>query len=223
MDARLTGRPSGNTESYVVTLAHGWHSFKIQIADYAGNAGPWSTAKPTLSYQVSGGAETQFSEETLQLSVCPDGYVQGGVTLASGATLTNTAGGTGSVPSTAAVIYGGVTATGTGATMSGPFKFEGGKLAFQNVAPNTHELAEVLAFENPAQDFLANVGEITVDFTDTPTRGKIAICPLGGMTQAAVEAKLAVTVNGEPFDKFQLQIANGIVYLNKGGTVIMVR
>ena len=222
VDTGLTGA-SGNTLTYKVTLARGWHRFEIRTYDNTGNAGPWSGNGLAVSYQVAGGAQTLFSEQTLALTVCPDGYVQGGVTLASDATLTNTAGGTDSVPSTAAVIYGGVTATGTGATMSGPFKFEGGKLAFQNVAPNTHELAEVLAFENPAQDFLANVGEITVDFTDTPTRGKIAICPLGGMTQAAVEAKLAVTVNGEPFDKFQLLIENGTVYLNKGGTVIMVR
>ncbi|MBR4172266.1 MAG: hypothetical protein IKR48_11505, partial [Kiritimatiellae bacterium] len=216
IDSGLTGA-SGNTLTYKVTLARGWHRFEIRTYDNTGNAGPWNGSGNAVSYQVAGGSQTRFSEQTLALTVCPDGYVQGGVTLASNATLSNGA------TENAAVIYGDVTATGTGATMSGPFKFEGGKLAFQNVAANTRDLADVLAFTNPNANFLANVGEITVDFTDTPTRGKIAICPLGGMTQTAVEAKLSVTVNGDPFDKFRLQIENGTVYLSKGGSVLMIR
>ena len=218
VDSMLTGRPNNNTESYTVTLARGWHSFKIQIADYAGNAGPWSTAKPSLSYQVADGPQLQFSEATLQLSVCPDGYVQGGVTLATGATLANGA------TENAAVIYGDVAATGTGATMAGPFRFEGGTLAFRNVAPATTDLANVLAFSNASVDMLANVGAITVDYADKPTRGRIPVCPLYGLTEEAAKAKISVTVAGEPADNIICTVENGNITLrNTSGTVLLFR
>ena len=218
VDSKLTGRPGNNTESYTVTLARGWHSFTIQIADYAGDAGPWSTAKPTLSYQVADGPQVQFSEATLQLSVCPDGYVQGGVTLASGATLANGA------AENAAVIYGDVAATGTGATLAGKFKFAGGTLAFQNVAPNTADLANVLAFENPAADMLADVDAITVDYADKPTRGRIPVCPLYGLTEEAAKAKISVTVAGEPAEHIACTVENGTITLrNTSGTVLFFR
>ena len=218
VDSMLTGRPGNNTETYTVTLARGWHSFKIQIADYAGDAGPWSTAKPSLSYQVADGPQLQFSEATLQLSVCPDGYVQGGVTLASGATLANGA------AENAAVIYGDVAATGTGATLAGKFKFAGGTLAFRNVAPNTADLANVLAFENPAADMLADVDAITVDYADKPTRGRIPVCPLYGLTEEAAKAKIAVTVAGEPAEHIACTVENGTITLrNTSGTVLFFR
>ena len=216
VDTGLTGA-SGNTLTYKVTLARGWHRFEIRTYDNTGNAGPWSGNGYAVSYQVAGGAQTLFSEQTLQLSVCPDGYVQGGVTLASGATLSNGA------SENAAVIYGDVTATGTGAAISGPFQFEGGTIAFENVSPDTRNLSSVLAFENPADNFLANVKEITVDFTSQPTCTRIAVCPLGGMTSLEAEAKVTATVNGVPYDKCRIQIDGNTVYLNRGGTVIFVR
>ncbi|MBR0506200.1 MAG: autotransporter-associated beta strand repeat-containing protein, partial [Kiritimatiellae bacterium] len=217
VDTGLTGT-SGNTLTYKVTLARGWHSFRIQIADFAGDAGPWDTSKPAISYQVANGAQTQFSEQTLQLTVCPDGYVQGGVTLASGARLANGA------AENAAVIYGDVAATGTYATISGPFKFEGGTLAFRNVAPNTADLANVLAFSNAAVDMLANVGAITVDYADKPTRGRIPVCPLYGLTEEAAKAKVAVTVAGAPVDNIQVKVENGTITLrNTSGTLLYFR
>ena len=217
VDTGLTGA-SGNTLTYKVTLARGWHSFRIQIADFAGDAGPWDTSKPAISYQVANGPQTQFSEATLQLTVCPDGYVQGGVTLASGARLANGA------AENAAVIYGDVTATGTGATLAGKFKFAGGTLAFQNVAPNTADLANVLAFENPAADMLADVDAITVDYADKPTRGRIPVCPLYGLTEEAAKAKIAVTVAGEPAEHIACTVENGTITLrNTSGTVLFFR
>ena len=144
--------------------------------------------------------------------------MQGGVTLASGARLANGA------AENAAVIYGEVAATGTYATISGPFKFEGGTLAFRNVAPNTADLANVLAFSNAAVDMLANVGAITVDYTDKPTRGRIPVCPLYGLTEEAAKAKISVTVAGEPAEHIACTVENGTITLrNTSGTVLFFR
>ena len=61
-------------------------------------------------------------------------------------------------------------ATGTGATVSGGFKFDGGALAFQNVDPAARDLTTMLAFANQPADYLADVGAIMIDFTAKPTR-----------------------------------------------------
>ena len=216
-DTGLTG-DSNNTLSYKVVLAKGWHKFRIQTADFTGSAGPWSGQnKKAVSYQVAGGTETFFSEATLPMTVCPDGYVQGGVTLASNATLSNSA------TENAAVVYGDVTATGTGATMIGAFKFDGGTLAFQNVAPNVNDLSTVLAFTNPAADYLADVGAITVDFTEKPTRSKVKVGPAGGLTAETAAQKVRVTVDGEPV-KAGCLIENGDLKIRLShGTVLFVR
>ena len=217
-DTGLTG-DSNNTLSYKVVLAKGWHKFRIQTADFTGSAGPWSGQnKKAVSYQVAGGTETFFSEATLQMTVCPDGYVQGGVTLASNATLSNSA------TENAAVVYGDVTATGTGATVNGAFKFDGGTLAFQNVAPNANDLSTVLAFRAPAADYLADVGAITVDFTEKPTRSKVKVGPAGGLTAETAAQKVRVTVDGEPAVRFGCFIENGDLKIRLAcGTFIIVR
>ena len=216
-DTGLTG-DSNNTLSYKVVLAKGWHKFRIQTADFTGSAGPWSGQnKKAVSYQVAGGTETFFSEATLQMTVCPDGYVQGGVTLASNATLSNSA------TENAAVVYGDVTATGTGATVNGAFKFDGGTLAFQNVAPNANDLSTVLAFRAPAADYLADVGAITVDFTEKPTRSKVKVGPAGGLTAETAAQKVRVTVDGEQAVRFRCFVENGDLKLRfaRGLTVII--
>ncbi len=217
-DTGLTG-DSGNTLSYKVVLAKGWHKFRIQTADFTGSAGPWSGQnKKAVSYQVAGGTETFFSEATLAMTICPDGYVQGGVTLASDAALSNGA------TENAAVVYGDVTATGTGATMSGAFKFEGGTLAFQNVAPNVNDLSAVLAFTNPTADYLADVDAITVDFTEKPTRSKVTVGPAGGLTAETATEKVRVTVDGEPSVRFSCLVENGDLKIRLSrGTVLFVR
>ena len=217
VDTGLTGA-SGNSLTYSVTLSRGWHKFEIRTYDNTGNAGPWSGKGLAVSYQVAGGAQTLFSEATLALSVCPDGYVQGGVTLASGATLSNNA------SENAAVVYGNVTATGTGATMSGAFKFDGGTLAFQNVAANANDLSTVLAFTNPAADYLKDVGAITIDFTDKPVRSKVTVCPAGGLTAETAAQKVSVTMNGEPVKVLGYMIEDGNLKARLcRGTLIIVR
>ena len=224
VDTGLIGtNNTAKTETYTTTLGRGWHSFRIQTVDFSGNAGPWSGTAVPVSYKVGDGEQTLFSEQTLQLTVCPDGYVQGGVTLASNARLENGAGRDALVAS-AAVVYGDVTATGTGATLAGPFKFAGGTLAFRNVAPNTADLSSVLAFEDPATDMLADVDAITVDYADKPTRGRIPVCPLYGLTEEAVQAKVTVTVAGAPVDNIQVKVENGTITLrNTSGTVLFFR
>ena len=217
VDTGLEGT-SGNSQTYPVTLSQGWHKFRIQTADFTGNCGPWSGKGLAVSYQVGSGAQTLFSEATLALSVCPDGYIQGGVTLASGATLSNGA------SENAAVVYDGVTATGTGATLDGAFKFCGGTLAFQNVDPATRDLPTVLAITNPADGYLADVGAIAIDFTAKPVRSKVTVCPAGGLTAETAAQKVSVTVNGEPVGRFGCLVEDGNLKLRlASGTIIIVR
>ena len=221
VDSGLTG-DSNNTLSYTVTLAQGWHKFRVQTADFTGNAGPWSGQnKQPVSYQVAGGAETLFSEATLPMTVCPDGYIQGGVTLASDAKLSN------NVTEGAAEVYGTVKATGTGATVSGPFKFKGAKLAYVNVAPSAHDLTQLLAFENASADMFANLGGIDVDFTSEPAVGAIKVSPAYGLAAAdlAANVPVAVTVNGQPYTKqFKATMKDGnIQIMFRIGTAIFIR
>ena len=125
---------------------------------------------------------------------------------------------------TAAVIYGDVAATGTGATLAGKFKFAGGTLAFRNVAPNTADLANVLAFENPAADMLADVDAIMVDYADKPTSVSIPVCPIYGLTEEEAKAKIAVTVAGAPAEHVICTVENGNITLrNTSGTVLFFR
>jgi hypothetical protein len=206
-DTGLLGE-SGNANVWTTTLTEGWHRFRIQTADFSGAAGPWNTGKPAVSYQVAGEEERVFTDKNLVLSVCPDGYIQGGVTLASDATLTNGA------SEKTAVVYGDVTATGTGATMRGAFTLDGGTLAFRNVSPNVRDLSTVLSIENPAADYLRKVGAIAVDFTGKPRRAKIVVCPAGGLTAAEAAAKMVVTQDGEPVKTSGCQIMNGRIVLS---------
>ena len=216
VDSGLTGANS-DTPVYTVTLSKGWHKFRIQTADYTGNAGPWNTGKYALSYKVgTDGTEMQFTDANLRFSMCPDGYIQGDVTLASGATLSNTASGE-------ALVYGNVTATGTGATVSGGFKLSGGMLAFRNVDPAARELTTMLAFTNQPADYLADIGAITIDFTAKPTRGKVTVCPAGGLTAEAAADKVSVTVDGEPM-KAKCLVEDGNLKVRLAcGTFIIVR
>ena len=216
VDSGLKGE-SGNSQTYKVTLSRGWHKFEIRTYDNTGNAGPWGGNGFAVSYQVADGPETLFSEQTLALSVCPDGYIQGDVKLASGATLSNGASGE-------ALVYGNMTATGTGATVNGKFRFEGGTLAFQSVDPAANDLATMLAFSNPSADYLADIGAITVDFTAKPTRSKVTVCPAGGLTAETAAQKVRVTVNGEPVDHVQCVVEGGNLKVRLAcGTVIYVR
>jgi HSP20 family molecular chaperone IbpA len=71
---------------------------------------------------------------------------------------------------------------------------------------------------------LADVDAITVDDADKPTRGRIPVCPLYGLTEEAVQAKVTVTVAGAPVDNIQVKVENGYVMLrNTKGTVLFFR
>ncbi len=216
VDSGLDGN-SGSTLTYKVTLAYGWHHFRIQTADFTGNAGPWSGNGLSVSYQVAGGEQTLFGTDTLAMSVCPDGFMQGNVTLASNSRLTNGA------TKNAAEVYGTFEATGTGAIVSGPFKFEGAKLAYSNVAANTKDFTSLLKFENAAEDMFANLGGIEVDFAADPAIGTAVIGPAYGLAAEDIESNASVTVNGEPYtkkytvtvedNKIKLYFSRGLVFI----------
>ena len=217
VDTGLTGS-SATSPLWKTTLSKGWHKFRIQLADFAGSAGPWSGKGLAVSYQVEGGAETLFSEQTLALSVCPDGYIQGDVVLASNATLSNNA------SENAASVLGNITAIGTGATMNGKFKFDGGTLAFSCVDPAERDLATMLAFENQPADYLADVDTIAIDYMAKPTRNKVKVCPAGGLTAQTASQKVRVTVDGEPVPHFQCLVENGDLKVRfASGLVIYLR
>ena len=92
------------------------------------------------------------------------------------------------------------------------------------MAPNTTDLASVLAFENPAADMLADIGAIAVDYASAPTRGRIPVCPLYGLTEEEATAKMSVTIAGEPADHIVCTVENGTITLrNTSGTVLLFR
>ena len=216
VDTGLDGN-EGSTLSCTMVISRGWHRFRIQAADFSGNSGPWGGKGYPVSYQVAGGDQKNFSQENLVFSLCPDGYVQGDVTLASNARLENTAEG-------AACVYGNIVATGTGAVVAGGFKLDGGTLSFLNVAPDTRDLSTVLAFENPAEDFLADVGAINIDFTARPTRGTVRICAAGGLDAAGAAEKISVSINGEAFTRARCTVEDGfLVAMIPVGTRVIIR
>ncbi len=147
--------------------------------------------------------------------VYPYTTVQGAVELASGARLSNGA-------SAAVVVSGAVTATGTGAAMDGAFTFDGGTLAFAGVAPTESDLSARLAFTNASSGFLAGAGAITVDFTARPTRGKVVVCPAGGLTAAAAQAKVTATVNGAPLKGAKVAVIDGKIVLRIPRGVMLI-
>jgi hypothetical protein len=220
VDSGLDGN-NGSTLTYTVALSRGWHSFRVQTADFTGNAGPWSGNGFAISYQIDDGAQTFFGTDTLDMTVCPDGFIQGEVALASNARLAN------NVAEGAAEVYGTFKATGTGATVSGPFKFKGAKLAYANVAPATRDLTKFLGFENAAGDMLAELGGIDVDFASEPSAGTITVCPAYGLTSAnlAANVPVAVTVNGAPYAKqFKATVKDGnIAIVFRSGSVLFFR
>ena len=111
--------------------------------------------------------------------------------------------------------------------MSGPFKFEGARLAYANVAPGTHDLTKLLAFGNVSADMLANLGGIDVDFTSEPVVGAIKVSPAYGLAVAdlAANVPVAVTVNGQPYTKqFKATMKDGnIQIVFRSGTAIFIR
>ena len=220
IDSGFTGA-SSTSPTWKITLSRGWHRFEIRTFDNTGYSGPWGGNGIAISYQVEGGAQTQFSEKTLSLSVCPDGYVQGEVSLGANATLVN------SVAKNAAVVYGMVKSTGLGATVSGPFKFEGAKLAFGNVPEDVQNLTDMLKFQNAPADMLANLSGIEIDFAGPPSVDVLVVSPAYGLTRANLESKVSVsaTIKGKPRkEKYSATIRDGnILIVFQPSSVILIR
>ena len=89
---------------------------------------------------------------------------------------------------------------------------------------DNYSMSTAQYWQHAAVDMLANVGAITVDYADTPTRGRIPVCPLYGLTEEAVQAKVTVTVAGAPVDNIQVKVENGTITLrNTSGTLLFFR
>ena len=76
-----------------VALAPGWHRYEACSYDGSSSSGP--SGGSAVSYAIKRDGESAFSEymkfneDTLTLALTPDGYLQGDITLASGAAVTN--------------------------------------------------------------------------------------------------------------------------------------
>ena len=160
----------------------------------------------TVGSIVNAGAGTAtLSCQTLFSGAYPYKVLQGDVALASGTTLRN---GT----ATPVIAQGSIIAAGTGVIMDGAFKFMGGTLLFSDVDSAIRDLSTKLAFTNAMEDYLANVGAVTVDFTAMPNRNKVLVCAAGGLTADMAAQKVRVTMCGESI------VSNGIV---EGGSLIL--
>jgi hypothetical protein len=194
-----------------LTLAAGWHRYWTRHTGAAGTV---------TKVSIGGAATATFGaeNEAIWFSLCPDGWIQGDVTLCAGATLENRA------ATGAASVTGTVKATGTGAKLRGPFSFDGGTLDFGTVSPATRDLSAVIAVENPADGYLADAAAVRVAFDGEPGNGCIRICPAGGLTAEEAAAKLDVTVSGAPPAKrFKVEVRDGTVCLARSGFALIVR
>jgi hypothetical protein len=127
----------------------------------------------------------------------------------------------------AAAVYGTMKSTGMGATVSGPFKFEGAKLAYGNVPQDVQDLTEMLKFQNAPANMLANLGGIEIDFAGPPSVDVLVVSPAYGLTLADLETKVSVsaTINGRPRkEKYSATIRKGnILIVFQPGSVILIR
>ena len=82
----------------------------------------------------------------------------------------------------------------------------------------------MLAFTDPADDYLADIGAISVDYTDKPKCATVTVCPAGGLTSEAAAEKVAATVNGTPIKGAKVAVEDGNVVLhNPVGFAFFVR
>ena len=215
-----------------VTMTAGWHRYEVRTFDSSGSSGPWSGSNiPALSYAVKTAADADFgeylafNEDSLTLSLAPDGYLQGEIALASGAAVTN-------VSETAALVYGDISANGaTGAVMAGKFACVSNTVDFGTVAADVNDLSGVLRFDNAATNLFADVGKIAVNFADRPMLSTVVVGPSGGLEALSAEAlaeRVAVTVDGVPAASVrcapQVLIEDGELQLRFSiGTIILIR
>ena len=194
-----------------ITLTAGWHRY---WARYMGAAGTVTKVSIEGAPAVTFGAEN----EAIWFSLCPDGYMQGNIWLAAGATLENKA------ANGAASVTGEILADGAGTTLRGAFSFDGGTLNFGTVPAATRDLSSVIAIENPAAGYLAHAAAVKVRFDGEPSSGLIKVCPAGGLTAEEAAAKLDITVAGAPLGrKFRVDVRNDTICLSRGGMMIIVR
>ena len=212
-----------------VALAPGWHRYEVCTYDGTGSSGPSGGSAVSYAVKRAGdsafGEYVKFNEDSLTLSLAPDGYMQGEIALASGARVTNAS-------ATPALVYGDISADGaTGAVMSGKFACVSNTVDFGTVAADTSDLSTVLRFDNAATNLFADVGTIAVDFAAKPTVGRALVGPAGGL-EALPDAELArrfrVTVGGVPaFEAKSVLlplVSEGKLYLrNVSSTMVIFR
>ena len=236
LDGSDSGAESASTDKAStgdVSVTAGWHRYEIRTWDKSGAAGPWPGVEfPAVSYAVKTAADADFGafvpfdEDSLTLSLAPDGYLQGEIALASGAAVTN-------VSETAAVVWGDVKVAdgAAGAVMSGKFACVSNTVDFGTVAADTDDLTKVLKFDDAATNLFADVGRIAVDFASSPTFGRALVGPAGGLdalTDAELARRFEVTVDGVPAADAKCiilpRVQDGRLYLrNLSGTTIYVR
>ncbi|MBR1587044.1 MAG: hypothetical protein IJ658_01845, partial [Kiritimatiellae bacterium] len=212
-------------------VSPGWHRYEIRTYRHTGYSGPGDNDY-AVSYAVKTAADADFGdyvpfdEDSLTLSLAPDGYLQGEIALASGAAVTN-------VSETAAVVWGDVRVAdgAAGAVMSGKFACVSNTVDFGTVAANTSDLTKVLKFDDAATNLFADVGRIAVDFASRPTFGRALVGPAGGLdalSDAELARRFEVTVDGVQAAEAKCivlpLVEDGKLYLrNASGTTVIIR
>ena len=212
-----------------VALTPGWHRYEVCTYDGTGSSGPSGGSAVSYAVKRAGdsafGEYVKFNEDSLTLSLAPDGYLQGEIALASGARVTNAS-------ATPAFVYGDISADGaTGAVMSGKFACVSNTVDFGTVAADTGDLTSVLRFDNTATNLFADVGTIAIGFASRPTFGRALVGPAGGLealSDAELVRRFRITVDGVPASEVKCillpQVSEGSLYLrNFSGTQIIFR
>ena len=230
-DLGVEAAAAGGEVTGDAAVTPGWHRYEIRTYRYNGSSGPGNNDY-AVSYAVKTAADADFGafvpfdEDSLTLSLAPDGYLQGEIALASGAAVTN-------VSETAAVVWGDVKVAdgAAGAVMSGKFACVSNTVDFGTVAANTSDLSAVLRFDDAATNLFADVGRIAVDFASRPTFGRTLVGPAGGLdalSDAELARRFEVTVDGVPSAEAKCTVLplveDGKLYLrNASGTTVIIR
>ena len=199
-------------------ITPGWHKFKVTVSDGSGGYS-WSGVTNTYGAALyvkrpTDAAKVPFDERNIRMTAEPYGFIGGRFVVAEGATVTNTS-------ATACEIIGTVEGTGS---LTGKFALSGTwKMSMEDGRTlKTVTWTDGVDLKNGTLDIaLTKKKPVSPNFA----LGKVT--GVEGLSQAELDAKLNVTLDGEEdLGRFSLVVQNGqasLRNLKPSGTVFYLR
>ena len=202
--------------SSTAEIGAGWHAFRIVVCDKGGGIS-WN-GKPdygaALYVKRPGDAQkVPFDERSIRMTADPYGFIGGELEIGAGATLTNAS-------DTPCELTGTVSGTGTA---KGLYELSG----VWNLSMDDGRTMKAVNFADGID--LRN-GRLSIALATRPVSAKYTLCPvtgLDGLSQEALDAKLAVTLAGEAYERgLSLVVEDGkavLKNLKPTGTIFYLR